>query len=99
MYRAHALISSTHQFCTAMKESGEEIEEFLTDFSIVNANIDDHILYKLHTFCKHLKEESKFSLFNLFQMNNSIFISIVATALTYIVVMVQFKTTELPLKA
>ena len=100
MYRAHALISSSHQFCTTLKESGEEIEEFLTENTIISMNmVDDHILYKIQIFCKHLKEESKFSPFNLFQMNNSIFLSIVATALTYIVVMVQFKTTELPLKA
>ena len=99
MYRTRILISSSHQFCTAVKESGEEIEEFLTEIPIVNANIDDYTYYRIQTYCKHLKEDAKFSPFNLFKMSNSIFISILATALTYMVVMVQFKTTELPLKA
>ena len=93
------LISSNHQLCLAMSESGEEIEEFLSECQILNEIIDEHLIYRIQTFCKKLKNDSKFSPFNLFQMNNGAFLAIVATALTYIVVMVQFKTTELPLLA
>ena len=92
------LISSSHQMCLAMRKSGEEIEEFLSECPILNENTDEHLMYRIQTFCKNLKS-SAFSPLNLFSMNNSAFLSIVATALTYIVVMVQFKTTQLPLKA
>ena len=93
------LISSNHQMSLAMSESGEEIEEFLSECPILNETIDEHFCYRIQTFCKSLKRDSKFSPLNLFLMNNGAFLSIVATALTYIVVMVQFKTTQLPLKA
>ena len=93
------LISSSHQMCLAMRESGEEIEEFLSECPIMNENTDEHLMYRIQTFCKNLKRDAKFSPLNLFLMDNTAFLSIVATALTYIVVMVQFKTTQLPLKA
>lgn len=99
LYRAYMLISSNHHLCLAMRERGEEIEEFLTECSILNETIDDHLFYRIQTFCKKIKRDSKFSPLNLFSMNNGAFLSIVATAMTYIVVMVQFKTTQLPLKA
>ena len=93
------LISSSHQMCLAMRESGEEIEEFLSECPIMNENTDEHLMHRIQTFCKNLKRDAKFSPLNLFLMDNAAFLSIVATALTYIVVMVQFKTTELPLLA
>ena len=91
------LINSSHQLVTAIKEVGEDIEEFLTGCPLTN--IDDHFIYKLQNLCKECKYGGKWSPLNLFDMSNEVYFSIVSTAFTYIIVMIQFKTTELPLKA
>ena len=46
-----------------------------------------------------MKQDTTMDPYHLFSINNSAFTSIVATYMTYIVVMIQFKTAELPLKA
>ena len=99
MFRAYLLISSCHQLGKTIKESGEEIEEVLTSCSIINSNFDDYSVYRIQSFCKTLKQDTTLDPYNLFSINNSAFTSIVATFMTYIVVMIQFKTAELPLKA
>ena len=78
-----------------MKETGEAIEEFLSNYM----NLEDHFIHEIQGLCRDLKQDNTMNPFNLFIINNGAFMSIVATALTYIVVLVQFKTTELPLKA
>ena len=82
-----------------MKECSEEIEEILTDSKLDCSLMDDHMVYKIQTFCKSLKEENVLIPYNLFKINNAAFLSILATGMTYIVVIIQFKTAELPLKA
>ncbi len=88
-----------NELSRAMKESAEEIEEFLINCPIINANIGDMYLYKIQSLCKALKQENTIYPFHFFPINNGAFMSFLATSLTYIVVMVQFKTMDLPLKA
>ena len=78
-----------------MKETGEAIEEFLSN----SLDLEEKFILESQILCRDLKQDNILNPFNLFIINNGAFMSIVATALTYIVVLVQFKTTELPLKA
>ena len=93
------MISSCHQLTKTIKESGEDIEEDITRCSILNSNFDDSTVFKIQTFCKTLKIENTLVPYHLFPINNGAFMSTIATFMTYIVVMIQFKTAELPLKA
>ena len=97
--RAYIMISATVRISKSMKECGEEMEETFTHCPMIFSSMDKHMIYKIQTSCKRLKEENKFAPYKLFGINYAAFLSIVATAMTYIVVMVQFKTSELPLKA
>ena len=97
--RAYILISATVLISKTMKECGEEMEETFTQCPMIFSTMDKHMIYKIQMSCKRLKEENKFAPYKLFGINYAAFLSIVAIALTYIVVMVQFKTSELPLKA
>ena len=83
----------------AMKESAEEVEEFVSNCPFFDAKIDEMYIYKIQSLCKTLKRENTMYPFNFFPINNGAFMSFLATSMTYIVVMIQFKTTELPLKA
>ena len=54
--------------------------------------------YKIKKMCKEMKSMA-LSPFNLFTMNFSTLVSVIATVLTYVIVLLQLKTVELPLKA
>ena len=69
----------------------------LNDISLFQ-QIDEPMEYNIKKMCKEMKSMA-LSPFNLFTMNFSTLVSVIATVLTYVIVLLQLKTVELPLKA
>ena len=83
----------------AMKSTGEEIEDLIIDCPFTNEMFEDQIEYKIKRIIKSIKEHTCMSPMGLFCINNAAFLTILSTIMTYIIVLMQIKTTELPLTA
>ena len=90
-------ISDCQELSEAMKNVAEELEDHLTDCKEMSEKFDDQCEYKMKQICRRLKEKSSISPFDLFPINKEALLSLFASALTYIIVLLQFKTSELPL--
>ena len=97
--RSYHIISEISEVTHSAKDGAEEIEEFFTDCEMIHENLSDQHRFRIKSFCKVLKQDTKLCPHKLFEINNTAFISFIATCLTYIVIAIQFKTVELPLKA
>ena len=97
LYRVYQTITDSQELTKAMKEVAEELEDHLVNSEKMTEIFDEKTEFKMRKICKDLKEKSSICPFDLFPINREAFLSMTATALTYIVVLIQFKTSELPL--
>ena len=97
--RSYHIISEISEVTHSAKDGAEEIEEFFTDCKMIHENLSDQHRFRIKSFCKVLKQDTTLCPHKLFEINNTAFMSFIATCLTYIVIAIQFKTVELPLKA
>ena len=97
--RSYHIISEISEVTHSAKGGAEEIEDFFTDCPMIHETLSDEQRFRIKSFCKVLKKDTTLCPHKLFEINNTAFMSFIATCLTYIVIAIQFKTVELPLKA
>ena len=77
----------------------ESIQEELTDSDQFGWLLDERNEILARKLCIGLQEQSNLSPLALFDLDKGSLLTIINTSITFIVVLVQFKTAELPLKA
>ena len=97
--RLYYTTKDSQELNEAMKSTGEDIEDLIIDCPFTNEMFDDQVEYKIKRIIKSIKEHTCMSPMGLFCINNAAFLTILSTILTYIIVLMQIKTTELPLTA
>ena len=90
------IISDVQELLETSKNIAEDLEETTTNCKNFEFWVTEEIQYKIAKLCKELKE-NVLSPYDLFHINREAFMAIVSTALTYIIVLMQFKSFELPL--
>ena len=97
--RLYYTTKDSQELNEAMKSTGEDIEDLIIDCPFTNEMFDDQVEYKIKRIIKSIKQHACMSPMGLFCINNAAFLTILSTILTYIIVLMQIKTTELPLTA
>ena len=90
--------TSVHRLSISLQNCIECIEDEMTDCEKYFEVIQEKEEVKFKHLCRKLKALSNLTPLDLFDMNKGQLLSVFSTSLTYIVVLVQFKTSELPLK-
>ena len=75
------------------------IQDLILNNPSIFKQIDENMEYDIKKTCKEMKTINPVCPFNLFAMNLSELQNVLTTALTYIIVLMQLKTAEMPLKA
>ena len=99
MLRMYYLIFKVHTLGDTLVKTADEIEEHLTLNDNIMQNMDKVTKYKVKKMCKDMRDMKTFSPYGIFTINQEAFLSIIAVSLTYIVVLMQFKTSEIQLKS
>lgn len=81
----------------AMIEACEDIKDYFVRKEDHISKLTPEQMYKLKALCKQLDNPTPMTPLGLFSMKQSALLSAFGTSLTYIIVLIQFKTTELPL--
>ena len=97
--RLYYTTKDSQELNEAMISAGEDIEDLIINCPFTNEMFDDQVEYKIKRIIKSIKEHTCMSPMGLFCINNAAFLTILSTILTYIIVLMQIKTTELPLTA
>ena len=97
--RLYYTTKDSQEMNSAMKSTAEEIEDLVIDCPWTNEIFDDQMEVKVKHVIKSIKGHTFMSPMSLFPINNAAFLTIMSTIMTYIIVLMQLKTTELPLIA
>ena len=82
----------------AMITTGEEIEDLIISCPFTNEFFEEgQNEYRIKRIIKKIKGHTCMSPMGLFCINNAASLTILSTILTYIIVLMQIKTTEIPL--
>ena len=97
LYRDFLANSQSYHLKQMLNKTADTIEEISTKSSQNYEKVEQFQEIKIRKICLDLRELSKPLVYNLFEMDRSSFVTVIATALTYIVVLFQFQTSEMPL--
>lgn len=81
-----------------MKQTSDTLEDVLSSSPAYMDSMDDLYSMKMGQVIQRLKGGYRLMSFKMFSINREAFMGLLSTAITYIVVLLQFKTTEIPLE-
>ena len=95
--RVYYVISDASHLRKTISETSEYLEESLV-FDMPDFEMSEVMEEQIKRISKKLKTDCHLFPYKLFLINNEAFLAIITIALTYLVVLLQLKTAELPLE-
>jgi hypothetical protein len=88
--------NDSQDLANTLQTVAKDFEDYIIDCPYLEG-LDVTSEKQLQELCKALKKDVPLNPYSLFVMNKSALFSAVTTSLTYIIVLLQFKTAEIPL--
>ena len=89
----------SQRLASAMFRSAKIIQDIVINDAKAFEHVDETMEYEVRKLCQDMRASHPICPFNLFSTNLSTLLNVLSTALTYVIVLMQLKFVELPLKA